>query len=74
MRIIVRKRASSSLFLFYLTLSVMRMLNGIRIQTFKLIWPEKYDSFAPADLSEEIFLFIIVAWCYITWNEVQKEI
>jgi len=49
-----------------LCLSIMWMMNWMRIKALKLFWRKQNNTLVAADLCIEILLLIVVAWSYIT--------
>lgn len=54
--------------LTYLALSVTWVMDGVRIETLKLVWGEEDASLMAFYLCKEVLLLVIMCWCHIAWE------
>ena len=58
------------LYVRYLALSIMGMIDGIGVQLVDFTWREKNNTLLPFDLSKEVLLFVVVRRGYITCHDI----
>jgi hypothetical protein len=54
--------------LTHLTLSIVWMVDWMRVEAAELTWREEHDALVPFNLAEKVLLLVKVTRCYIACN------